>query len=86
MSDEETEIVETRISVRAVDADSVQDASKLQLEVEGQADVVMALAELCLSIISIGAGAVEARDGEGNVLPIFPWTFDPLAGDDPVAE
>lgn len=87
MSDEEFEIIETQLRVSAVTGDSIKDSPRLRLDIEGQAVVIMALAELSLTALQVIGGQIDkATDQDGNALQIGPMKIDPLSGDDPVEE
>lgn len=78
------------ISIAAVDAESVKDATKLRLEIEGDADIIMVFAELNVAYLQQMFGdKFNLVDGAGNPIPTLGprlTIIDPLAGDDPVTE
>lgn len=78
------EIVNTRLFIEAADAESIGEATRLRLVVEGQAEVVMGAAELVLMLlVSLGGEVGSVTDEAGNSL--LPQRLDVLsAGDDPV--
>lgn len=76
------------ISIVAVDVDSVKDATRLKLEIEGDANVIMAFTELNVAYLQALYGDQFAMIGsDGEPVTLGPTKIDPLdAGDDPVAE
>jgi hypothetical protein len=87
---ENTEIVETRIQISAVDEDvNIADAKTLRLTVEGDPLMVGAMFEIVLGFTQSLGGQVDrayTASGEDITSSFVPPTIDLLdAGDEPVA-
>jgi hypothetical protein len=87
--DSQTAERHTQFLLKAIDGESIESSSRISLEVLGDRDVVLAIAEIAIAFLKEGLGAEiqRAYDANGNDVPLGPLVIDPLsAGDDPVAE
>lgn len=82
---EENNVVETQLRLRALDGETVMTSRRVSLEIDGQRDVMIALAEMCLAFLESLGGHVV--DEDGSSVPLGPTKIDPFdLGDDPVAQ